>query len=48
LANEPTWLSAELIVSFNEGIVAETGEPHLLRDEGALDNALAKPVNYWS
>jgi death-on-curing protein len=48
LASEATWLSADLIVSFNEGIVAESGEPHLLRDEGALENALAKPVNYWS
>jgi len=48
LASEPTWLSADLIINFNEGIVAQTGEPHLLRDQGALDNALAKPVNYWS
>jgi len=48
LASEPTWLPADLIVSFNEGIVAETGEPHVLRDVGALENALAKPVNYWS
>lgn len=48
MASEPTWLPADLIVSFNEGLVAETGEPHLLRDEGALENALAKPINYWS
>lgn len=48
MPSEPTWLSADLIVSFNEGIVAESGEPHLLRDEGALENALAKPVNYWA
>lgn len=48
MLNEPTWLPADLIISFNELTVAETGEPHLLRDEGALENALAKPVNYWA
>jgi death on curing protein len=48
LPSEPTWLPADLIIEFNKLIVAETGEPHVLRDEGALENALAKPVNYWS
>jgi death on curing protein len=48
LPNEPTWLSADLITEFNQLIVAETGEPHVLRDKAALENALAKPVNYWS
>jgi hypothetical protein len=43
LPNEPSWLPADLITSFNELIVADTGEPHVLRDEGALENALAKP-----
>ena len=48
MPSEPTWLPADLIVSFNELAVAETGEPHVLRDEGALENALAKPINYWA
>ena len=48
MPSEPTWLPAELIVSFNELVVGETGEPHVLRDEGALENALAKPMNYWA
>ena len=48
MPSEPTWLPADLITSFNELAVAETGEPHVLRDEGALDNALAKPMNYWA
>jgi len=48
LPSEPTWLPADLIVEFNKLIVAETGEPHVLRDNAALENALAKPVNYWS
>jgi death on curing protein len=48
LPSEPSWLPADLIISFNELIVAETGEPHVLRDEGALENALAKPMNYWA
>jgi death-on-curing protein len=48
LPSEPTWLPADLIVEFNKLIVAETGEPHVLRDSAALENALAKPVNYWA
>ena len=48
MASEPTWLPADLIISFNEGIVAQSGEPHLVRDLAALENALAKPINYWS
>lgn len=48
MPSEPTWLPADLVISFNELAVAETGEPHVLRDDGALDNALAKPVNYWA
>lgn len=48
MPSEPSWLSADLIVSFNELIVADNGEPHVLRDEGALENALAKPMNYWA
>jgi len=48
LPNEPSWLPADLIISFNELVVADTGEPHVLRDEGALENALAKPKNYWA
>ena len=48
MASEPTWLTADLIVEFNKLIVAETGEPHVLRDMAALENALAKPMNYWS
>jgi death-on-curing protein len=48
LPNEPTWLAADLIVEFNQLIVADTGEPHVLRDPAALENALAKPMNYWA
>lgn len=48
MASEPTWLPADLIIEFNKLIVAETAEPHVLRDVGALENALAKPINYWS
>jgi len=48
LPSEPTWLNADLIVEFNKLAVAETGEPHVLRDPGALENAIAKPINYWT
>lgn len=36
------------MIEFNEIAVADTGEPHQLLNEGALENALAKPINYWS
>ena len=48
MPNEPSWLPAELIIEFNKLIVGETGEPHVLRDHAALENALAKPMNYWA
>lgn len=48
MPSEPTWLNADLIVEFNKLAVADTGEPHVLRDLGALENALAKPINYWT
>lgn len=48
MPSEPTWLPADLIIEFNKLIVAQTGEPHVVRDKGALENALAKPINYWT
>lgn len=49
MLNEPVWLDADLIIEFNQLAVAasEPPEPHQLLNEGALENALAKPINYW-
>jgi death on curing protein len=44
---EPRWLPLEVVVDLNRQEVAETGEPHLLLSEGALEAALMKPRNLW-
>ena len=47
MQSEPIWLDADLVVEFNQLVVAETSEPHTVRDLAGLESALAKPVNYW-
>jgi death on curing protein len=47
LPNEPRWLSIEAVVEINRAVVAITGEPHLLRDRGLLEGALARPRNFF-
>jgi len=46
LPNEPGWLSIEAVVQINRAVVAITGEPHVLRDQGLLESALARPRNF--
>ena len=48
MASEPVWLDADLLIAFNELTVAETGEPHHLRDLGLLESAAARPINHWN
>jgi death-on-curing protein len=45
LPNELRWLSVETVIEINRRLVAITGEYHLLRDEGLLDGAVARPQN---
>jgi death-on-curing protein len=45
LPNEPRWLSVEAVIDINRRLVAITGERHLLRDQGLLEGALARPQN---
>ncbi len=45
MPNEPEWLSAETVIEINQAVVAITGEPHVLRDRGLLESALARPQN---
>jgi death-on-curing protein len=47
LPSEPDWLGAETLIALNAALVAETGEPHFVRDPGLLESALAKPINHW-
>lgn len=37
---EPVWLTVADVVAFNEAVVADTGEPHFLREPGLLESAL--------
>jgi death on curing protein len=47
LPNEPHWLPVEVVVEHNRLELAETGERHLVRDLGLLENALARPRNFY-
>ena len=47
MPSEPRWLSIEAVVEINRAAVAITGEPHLLRDLGLHESALARPRNFF-
>lgn len=47
LQNEPIWLTDSQVIEINRRLVAESGEPHFLRDPGLLSSALARPKNRW-
>lgn len=47
MRNEPEWLSAEDLITFNRLAVEETGEPFNIRDRALLESAWAKPKNHW-
>lgn len=48
MANEPRWLNAWHVTHLNARIVADSGEPHFVRDRGLLESALARPHNSWA
>ena len=48
MPSEPRWLTAETPIAFNRILVAETGEPHIVRDGGLLESACARPQNMWA
>jgi death-on-curing protein len=48
LPNEPHWLPVEVAIEHNRLELAETGEPHFVRDSGLLENALARPRNAFA
>lgn len=47
MPSEPDWLGADTLIALNAALVAETGEPHFVRDPGLLESALARPINRW-
>lgn len=45
--SEPRWLSVELIKDMHAEQLALFGGPPGLRDQGALESALGRPINRW-
>jgi death-on-curing protein len=45
---EPVWLSSDLVKAFHDRQLKIFGGPPGIRDEGALDSALGRPINRWS
>ncbi|MGV1754879.1 type II toxin-antitoxin system death-on-curing family toxin [Agrobacterium sp. CG674] len=44
----PRWVEADSIITLNFSILEGTTERHVLRDQGALESAVARPQNYFS
>ena len=47
-SNEPVWLDSKIAHAIHDRQLAEHGGGARLRDGGALETALARPVNRWS
>jgi death-on-curing protein len=45
--HEPVWLDSELALAIHDRQLAEHGGASGIRDSGALESALARPVNRW-
>lgn len=45
---EPQWLGSELALAIHDRQLAEHGGPSGLRDAGAMESALGRPVNQWA
>jgi death-on-curing protein len=44
---EPVWLSPELVIAIHDEQLAEFGGASGLRDAGALESAVARPLNQY-
>jgi death-on-curing protein len=47
-AAEPVWLTPELVKAIHDRQLRLFGGPAGIRDEGALESALGRPVNRWA
>lgn len=45
---EPVWIEVEVALAVHDRQLAEHGGPSGLRDAGALESALTRPVNRWA
>ena len=46
--NEPVWLTSDLVRAIHDQQLRMFGGPAGIRDQGALESALARPVNQWA
>lgn len=44
---EPRWVRDDIVLAIHDRQLAEHGGPAGIRDAGALDSALRRPVNQW-
>ncbi len=47
-SGEPAWLTAELVKAIHDRQLRLFGGPAGIRDEGALESALGRPINRWA
>lgn len=45
---EPRWVGAQVALAIHDRQLAEHGGPAGVRDAGAFESALARPVNRWA
>lgn len=45
--SKPKFVTAKEAISFNKSSVRDTGENHVLLSEGALQNAISRPINRY-
>lgn len=45
---EPRWLSEQIALALHDRQLAEHGGPSGVRDPGALQSALTRPINRWN
>jgi death-on-curing protein len=48
VAAEPLWIDREVALAVHDQQLAEHGGGSGVRDEGALESALARPINKWT
>ncbi len=47
-SGEPLWLTSELVKAIHDRQLPLFGGPAGIRDEGALELALSRPINRWA
>jgi len=45
---DPVWLTTPLVIAIHDKQLRRHGGPGGLRDEGALESALGRPLNKWA